>query len=131
MKAQHAEVSSQLEAAQAEIALRDTLKRRGSFAKAIASEAGLANRDAVERLLPSLGLENDAPESYGKAEVSAAIKALEGVVPELFVSNSTTRKPPPGGGRAPDPNSDEFWREQAKRDNQRGPATAYEAAKGA
>ncbi len=124
------EANAQLQEREAKLTAIERAQRRGVFADAIVEAAGVSNRTAVMKLLPALGLEDDAPEEYGKAEIANAIKALEGVVPELFVSDSTTRKPPPGGGRMPDRDSPEYWKGLAQQDSKRGPMTAYEAAKG-
>lgn len=130
LKAENAKTAKERDEALGQLQAELTSRRRRTFAEAMAKQGGVENIRAVERLLPTLGLEDDAPESFDEAAVKKAIKALERDVPQLFGGESTTRKPPPGGGRGLDRDSPEYWREQGRRDTQHGPLDAYEAAKG-
>lgn len=118
--------------AEAELGARIKGDRRSSFAEAIASTAKVGNVRAVAMLLPSLGLEDDAPESYGKAEIKAATEALRSVAPELFATTTNpSPKPPPGGGIRPnDPNDPDFYRKLAHARSTSGPSSAYSKARG-
>ena len=106
-------------------------KRQGTFLEAIMKEGGISNRAVAAALLPTLGLEDVAPENFTKRDVKDARKALHATAPELFGQAAGDSPPPPGGGKTPvDPDSDEYFAAKAKAFSSGQMSTAYEQATG-
>lgn len=107
----------QIQALTSELESKKLGERRRSFVDAIMEEAKGGNRRVIEALLPTLDLENDAPEHFTPGDVKGAIKALRSAAPEIFATTNTNPiKPAPGGGnRPPDKTSPDYYRDLAKR----------------
>lgn len=105
--------------------------RRVAFVEAIVGEAKGGNPKTIAALLPTLGLEDDAPEAPAAADIKAAIKLLQSQHPEvLAVAGASSPKPPPGGKRPPDTNDPDYWRQRAAAHSQGGMPVGYAAATG-
>lgn len=91
--------------------------RRRAFIDAIVEEGKVGNRRVIEALIPTIGLEDDAPEHFTPGMVKGALKALREAAPELFSTTTPNIiKPRPGSGnRPPDKNSPDYYRELGKR----------------
>lgn len=100
--------------------------RRRAFIDAIVDEGKVGNRRVLEALLPSLGLEDDAPEHFTPGMVKSALKALRETAPELFTSTPNIIKPRPGSGnRPPDTKGPDYYRDLGKRLTAKGGDDAY------
>jgi hypothetical protein len=126
---QIAEMQAQLDEVTGKLTERDKGDRRSKFAAAIAADGNVGNVRLVERLLPTLGLEDDAPEAFNKLDVKDALKRLQADAPELFGKNNAI-KPPPGGGERPPDNQHDHWKQKAAARSSGGLSSGYAAATG-
>ncbi len=125
------QVTAERDEALGKLADLDKGGRRAKFAEAIVAEAKGGNVRTVSKLLPTLGLEDDAPESFNTLDVKKALKAFNADHPELFSKAPPTIKPAPGSGnRPPDPNTAEHWKQKAGERSQRSLGTSYLNATG-
>lgn len=103
--------------------------RQRTFVDAIVREGNLSNRTAVEAMLSRIGLQDDAPEAFTDGDVRKALQGLHKKLPEVFPQGDKTAKPLPGG-RTPNTNDDEYYRDMAARRASRGRNADYDRARG-
>jgi hypothetical protein len=104
--------------------------RQRGFVDRILTDGKIGNRDLVEAMLPRLGLEDDAPETFTDGDVRKALKALQVKAPELFNKTSTIKPPPGGGEQGPEKGSDEYFKRLASARSTSGVSSAYNDARG-
>jgi len=124
------DLEEKLAEATGKLAEREKGDRRRSFVDAIVQKSGASNRTVLEALMPRLGLDDDAPETFTAGDVKKAVKAAQQLAPELFTKNNGNPKPPPGGGQRPPDNEAEGWKQKAAaRSQQSGHAAYFDATK--
>lgn len=104
--------------------------RQRGFVDRILTDGKIGNRDLVEAMLPRLGLEDDAPETFTDGDVRKALKALQAKAPELFGKNTTIKPPPGGGEQRPEKGTDEYYKGLASARSSSGVSSAYNDARG-